>query len=101
PYEEDYAYHVYHQYVIKLDNEHWRDPLHEFLLSKGVQNAIYYPEPIHLSKAYRFLGYSQGNFPMAEYISQKVLALPMHPFLTEEEQKYVVDCIKEFFADGG
>ncbi len=101
PYEEDYAYHVYHQYVIKLDNEHWRDPLHEFLLSKGVQNAIYYPEPIHLSKAYRFLGYSQGDFPMAEYISQKVLALPMHPFLTEDEQKYVVDCIKEFFANGG
>ncbi len=101
PYEEDYAYHVYHQYVIKLDNEQWRDPLHEFLLSKGIQNAIYYPEPIHLSKAYQFLGYTRGDFPVAEHMSQKVLALPMHPFLTEDEQRYIVDCIKEFFANGG
>jgi dTDP-4-amino-4,6-dideoxygalactose transaminase len=58
---------------------------------------VYYPRPIHLQGACRFLGYKKGDFPNSEKLAETVLSLPMHTELTEDQLKYIVGSIKEFF----
>ena len=94
PKEQSYAKHVYHQYVIRTKN---RDQLKEYLKNNGIMTGIHYPLPLHLQKAYQFLGYRQGDFPNAEKASQEVLSLPMFPGLTIEQQKRIVKHINEFY----
>ena len=88
--------HVYNQFVIRAQN---RDQLREHLRSRGIPTEIYYPHPLHLQPAFADLGYVQGAFPQAEDVSKHVLALPIFPQMTEEQQKLVVDATAEFFAD--
>jgi len=85
---------VYAQYVIQVEN---RDGLKDFLSQKGIPTAIHYPKPLHLQKAFKDLGYTEGAFPLAEEACRKVLALPMHAFLTEEIQNFIIDHINSFF----
>jgi dTDP-4-amino-4,6-dideoxygalactose transaminase len=91
--------HVYHQYVVTLNNPKDRDKLKKFLENKGVGTSIYYPLGLHLQKCFENLGYKEGNFPVAEKASKSTIALPMFPELTKKEQEYVVKCIKEFFSN--
>ena len=58
---------------------------------------IYYPEVIHLQEAYRYLGYKQGSFPVAEQLARQVLSLPMHTEMDEEQLLYITDRINNFF----
>lgn len=88
--------HVYHQYVIRVPQ---RDRLREFLRDRGIPTEIYYPSPLHLQPAFAYLGYTDGAFPHAEQASQQVLALPVSPRMTEQQQKTVVRGIAEFFTD--
>lgn len=74
-----------------------RDELAIYLKDNGVQTSIYYPCPLHLQKCFVDLGYKKGNFPVAEKISKKILALPIYPEITEEEVDYVCKCIKKFY----
>jgi dTDP-4-amino-4,6-dideoxygalactose transaminase len=90
--------HVYHQYVVTLNNPKDRDKLKKFLENKGVGTSIYYPLGLHLQKCFENLGYKEGDFPVAENASKSTLALPMFPELTKKEQEYVVKSIKEFFS---
>ncbi len=87
-------YHVYHQYVIRAEK---RDNLKEFLQEKGVGTAIYYPLPLHLQKCFSYLGYKKGDFPVAEEASQEVLAIPIYPELTSEQQDFIVSSIQSFY----
>ena len=87
--------HVYNQFVIRVQK---RDQLRDHLRSRGIPTEIYYPSPLHLQPAFAYLEYSQGAFPRAEEASQHVLALPVFPQMTEEQQKLVVDAIADFFA---
>ena len=80
--------HVYNQFVIRTPK---RDQLREHLRNRGIPTEIYYPSPLHLQPAFADLGYVQGAFPQAEDASQHVLALPIFPQMTEEQQKLVVD----------
>ncbi|POZ89676.1 DegT/DnrJ/EryC1/StrS family aminotransferase, partial [Petrotoga halophila] len=91
--------HVYHQYVVTLNNPKDRDKLKKFLENKGVGTSIYYPLGLHLQKSFENLGYKEGDFPVAENASKSTIALPMFPELTKKEQEYVVKCIKEFFSN--
>ncbi len=75
-----------------------RDELAAHLRAQGIPTAIYYPRPLHLQPAFADLGYRQGDFPGAERLSQGVLSLPMHPFLTPEEQELVAQGIKSFYG---
>ena len=87
-------YHTYHQYVIRVQD---RDNLQTFLKERGVASAIYYPLSLHQQKCFAYLGYKTGDFPEAEKASTEVLALPIYPELSDEQQDYIVDTIDEFF----
>jgi dTDP-4-amino-4,6-dideoxygalactose transaminase len=91
PYEADYAKHVYHLYVIRVGE---RDILREELKSNGIATGIHYPIPLHLQPAYKYLGYKEGDFPVTEECSQKILSLPMYAELSEEQINEIVYCIK-------
>jgi len=91
----DYSTHTFHQYTIRTLQ---RNELQHFLKTKGIPSMVYYPNVLHLQKAYEFLGYKKGDFPVSEELADTVLSLPMHTELTEEQQNYIVESIKEFFT---
>jgi len=90
PSENSWAKHTYNQYVIRLEK---RDQVKEFLKAAGVPSMIYYPSPIHLQKAYAYLGYKAGDFPVAEKLCNEVLALPVHTEITSKEQELIVNTL--------
>jgi dTDP-4-amino-4,6-dideoxygalactose transaminase len=71
---------VWAQYSILCDN---RGALQKGLKEAGVPSMIYYPKPLHLQSAYDQLGYTEGDYPVAESCSKKIVSLPMHPYLEE------------------
>ena len=87
--------HVYNQFVIRAQK---RDQLRDHLRARGIPTEIYYPCPLHLQPAFACLGYAQGAFPQAEEASDHVLALPVFPQISEDQQKIVVNAIADFFA---
>ena len=87
--------HVFHVYAVLTPQ---RDPLQQFLASRGIPTIIYYPHPIHLQKTCSHLGYAHGDLPAAERVSESVLPLPMYPELTDEQVDYVIGTIREFTA---
>jgi dTDP-4-amino-4,6-dideoxygalactose transaminase len=89
------AHPVFHQYVIRA---HRRDELREFLTARKIGTEIYYPIPLHLQECFMYLGYGEGDFPQSERAAKEVLALPMFPELTEEEQRRVVQSIADFYC---
>jgi dTDP-4-amino-4,6-dideoxygalactose transaminase len=94
PYVLANAHHVFHQYVLRVNR---RDELRAFLAEKEISTEIYYPIPLHLQPCFEYLGYREGDLPQSELASKQVLALPMFPELTEDEQKWVVENIAEFY----
>ena len=72
-----------------------RDDLMRDLQENGVQCGIHYPIPVHLQKAYEFLGYGEGSFPVAEKCAREELSLPMFPELAMEQIRYVGDTIRK------
>ena len=89
------AQHVFHQYVIRA---HRRDELREFLMARGIGTEIYYPIPLHLQACFSYLGYAKGDLPESERAAADVLAIPMFAELTEDEQRWVVENIGEFYC---
>jgi dTDP-4-amino-4,6-dideoxygalactose transaminase len=84
-----------HIYAIRVER---RDELLNFLRQNGVGAGIHYPIPLHIQKAFDWLGYKQGDFPISEKIAMEELSLPLFPELTEEEVKQVVSLIKDFYS---
>jgi len=93
PVEADGCRHVYHLYVILVDD---RDGLQKYLTDKGIGTGLHYPVPLHLQKAYSYQGYKEGDFPVTESVAKRLLSLPMFPELTKAQIEYVADCIKQF-----
>lgn len=85
--------HIYHLYVLQHER---RDELIKYLSQKGIATGIYYPVPLHLTKALQFLGYKEGDFKVAEEVCRKSFAIPMFPELTEEEIEFIISSINEF-----
>lgn len=85
---------VWHQYAFRCGR---KDDMGNFLSSKGVGSAAFYPVPLHLQKAFKYLNYKEGDLPIAEMLSKETVCLPVFPELTQEELDYVVSCVKEFF----
>ncbi|MCU1286329.1 MAG: DegT/DnrJ/EryC1/StrS aminotransferase [Acidobacteriales bacterium] len=89
------AFHIFHQYVIRVQK---RDELREFLAKQNIGTEVYYPVPLHLQQCFAFLGYAEGDLPESERAAKEVLALPMFPELTSEEQATVVSAIAQFYS---
>ncbi len=96
PVQPDGLHHVYNQFVIRTPR---RDQLREHLRNCGIPTEIYYPFPLHLQPAFAGLGYRPGAFPESEEASWQILALPVFPQMTEEQQKMVVDGTAHFFTE--
>jgi dTDP-4-amino-4,6-dideoxygalactose transaminase len=93
PYEPDWAKSVYHLYVTRVPE---RESVIRHLTEANIGTAIHYPVPLHLQKAYEYLGYKAGDFPVSEMVAPEILSLPMFPQLTAEQQNRVVEHILEF-----
>jgi len=89
--------HVFHQYTIKLDSAEKRNELKSYLSEKGVQAMIYYPQSLHLQKAYAYLGHTKDEFPVSIDLCTRVLSLPMHSELKEKDVAEICEIIKEAF----
>lgn len=74
-----------------------RDELAEYLKKNEVGYSIYYPVPLHLQKAYEYLGYKKGDFPVAEKTAEQIIALPIYPEISKEEVEFVCDTIIKFY----
>jgi UDP-2-acetamido-2-deoxy-ribo-hexuluronate aminotransferase len=72
-----------------------RDAILAALKSLNIPTAIYYPKPLHLQDAFRYLGYKRGDFPASEIVASRIFSIPMHPYLDEGTQDYIVDAIKK------
>jgi len=94
PYVPEHEEHVYHVYNLRVSTD--RDALMEHLGKGGVGTKVYYPVPLHLQECFRYLGYKEGDFPASEQAARETFALPVYPEITDEEQRYVVDCFKTF-----
>ena len=96
PLTSDFTTHVFHQYTLKTKDIN-RDDLHKYLLDKGIPNAIYYPVPLHLQKAFDGYGFKKGDYPVSEALCESVISLPMHTELDEEQLGYICDGVLSFF----
>jgi dTDP-4-amino-4,6-dideoxygalactose transaminase len=94
PFVRDNNVHVFHQYVVRA---HKRDQLKDFLTKNGIGCGIYYPIPLHLQPCFQELGYTKGSLPEAEKAAGEVLALPIFPEVTFEQQEAVVATIARFY----
>lgn len=95
PVESSDSKHVYHQYTIRSRD---RDALRHHLKALDIDTGVYYPGPLHLEEAYRYLGYGEGDLPEAERACREVLSLPVFPELTAEQLDYVASSVRSFHA---
>lgn len=97
PKEMAYAKHVYHLYVIQLNDgtleasSQLRDKLKDFLTQNGVNVGLHYPIPLHMQECFKGLGYKKGDFPNSERIAEAGLSLPMFPEMSDEQVNYVIE----------
>lgn len=88
--------HVFHQYTLVLNGAD-RNELRKHLASKDIPAMIYYPVPLHLQKAYKDERYTEGSFPVTEYLCKNVLSLPIHTEMTDDVQNYIIENVLGFF----
>jgi dTDP-4-amino-4,6-dideoxygalactose transaminase len=93
PITADYADHIFHLYVIRVQD---RDALMEHLKPMGIATGLHYPIPIHLQPAYAELGYKPGDFPVTEAYAETIVSLPIFPELDDDKVAYVVEGIRDF-----
>lgn len=90
--------HVFHQFVIRItpDFPLSREELIAKLKEEGIGTNIYYPKPLHLHPHFEKMGYKLWDFPVAEKMALEVLALPVHPSVTEEEAHFIIETLKKY-----
>ena len=97
PYAASDVKHVFHQYVIRVEDSYplSRDQLADKLVDKGVGSAVHYPVPICRQPLYVNLGYGNVLCPNCEDAAKRVLSLPVHPLVTQDDVEYIVDVLNE------
>ena len=71
-----------------------KNNLVERLSKNKIPSVVYYKFPIHLMKAFKYLGYSKGDLPISESLSDSIISLPMHPYLKEREVNFIINAIQ-------
>ena len=92
PTETEGGKHVFHLFILQSEN---REEIESKLKEKGIATGTYYKVPMHLQKAFNDLGYKKGDFPNAEYLSERTFAIPLFPEMDDEEREYIINSIKE------
>ncbi len=95
PARDPEIYQVYHLYMIRCER---RDELQRHLVGHGIDAKVHYPVPMHLQPAAASLGHRPGDFPVAEAIAATALSLPVHEFITREQQDRVITLIEDFYG---
>ncbi len=83
------------QYSIRVKDEGRREKVQAKLKEAGIPTAIHYPMPLHLQEYFSYLGYKEGDFPVAEKVSKEIMSLPMNPDLNNNEIEYVIQKVRE------
>jgi UDP-2-acetamido-2-deoxy-ribo-hexuluronate aminotransferase len=96
PVRNSYSSHIFHQYTIRILNGK-RDDLKRYLNERHIPAMIYYPGPLHMQEAYRYLGYMESDFPVTNSLCKEVISLPMHPDIEQDQLNYITQNILEFF----
>jgi dTDP-4-amino-4,6-dideoxygalactose transaminase len=86
---------AYHQFTVRAA---MREELRNYLKERGIGSEVYYPTPIHLTRAFGYLGYREGAFPAAERAAREVVSLPLWPEMTDGQVDEVVAAVNEFYA---
>jgi UDP-2-acetamido-2-deoxy-ribo-hexuluronate aminotransferase len=85
---------VWAQYSVLSRSKEQRISLQAKLRAEGIPTAVYYPEPLHRQPAFAYLGYKEGDFPVAEGCASRIFSLPMHPYLSPGDQEEIVHLLK-------
>jgi UDP-2-acetamido-2-deoxy-ribo-hexuluronate aminotransferase len=96
PEREKYSSHIFHQYTVRIKNG-LRDDLKKYLEENKIPSMIYYPGPLHMQEAYRFLGYLESDFPVTNSLCKEVLSLPVHTEMEPAQLEYITQKILNFF----
>lgn len=95
PYRAAYNKHVFHQYTLTLHDVD-RDELNRFLASKNIPSMIYYPVPGHKQKMFAQIGTNDNDLEVTDWLTERVISLPIHTELEEDQLKYIVENVLEF-----
>ena len=95
PYRAEYSAHVFHQYTLVLQDVD-RNALHTFLAKNNIPSMIYYPVPAHRQKMFEAFGGGDYNLPVTDWLTERVISLPIHTELDEEQQAYITNKVLEF-----
>jgi len=96
PERKDYSSHIFHQYTIRISNGK-RDDLKKYLDENKIPSMIYYPGPLHMQEAYRYLGHGESDFPVTTTLCKEVLSLPIHTEMDQNQLDYIKQAILQFF----
>ena len=98
PYRAPNNRHVFHQYTLTLNGVD-RDALHQFLADNGVPSMIYYPVPAHKQKMFEAFGGSDFQLDVTDWLTKRVISLPIHTELDEEQQNFVISKLLQFIGN--
>lgn len=99
PVKMDYSSHVFHQYTLIVENVD-RDALNGYLAEQFIPSMIYYPVPAHKQKMFAEFQETEPSLPVTNWLCERVISLPMHTELKDEQLNYIVDHIHQFLSKG-
>lgn len=95
PYRAPYSNHVFHQYTLVLDGVN-RDSLVQYLAEQKIPSMIYYPVPAHRQKMFDSFGGNSFSLPVTDWLTERVISLPIHTELDKEQQDYIIEHVLKF-----
>lgn len=98
PFRSDDSKHVFHQYTLILEG-HSRDGLSEYLATKDIPSMIYYPIPAHRQKMFESFGSADTNLPITDWLTERVISLPIHTEMQQEQLSYITDAVSAYLND--
>jgi dTDP-4-amino-4,6-dideoxygalactose transaminase len=97
PYRAKYAKHVFHQYTLKLEGVS-RDGMVHYLSENGIPSMIYYPVPGHRQKMFDAMGGLAFNLPITDWLTERVISLPMHTEMDHAQQDIIIKAVKAYIG---